>query len=115
MVAKANGAEFKAFYDDKAAWPGEDGDTHHDDAVLCINGLEQPDGIDIDTLKDTDTVTIISGYISSTDSRIHGRSLESHFRKWKARQSTRWMTVECDAANLEAVKAAVVAAGGKVR
>jgi len=43
-----------------------------------------------------------------------GPSLETYFRRWRKKQTTTFLTVECDHTKLEAVKAAIKAAGGKI-
>lgn len=112
MAVRTTGAEFKRFYDDSAAWP--DDETYHDDATLSVNGEEQPDGIDLAKLADTDDVKIDGGVVIGPS--IKGEpSLETHFKRWKKKQSTRLLLVECDAAAFDAVKAALQAAGGRVR
>ena len=41
-------------------------------------------------------------------------SLESFFKKWRKKQNTATLIVECDLAKIDAMKAAVKAAGGKI-
>ncbi len=114
MTVKTNGAEFKAFYADPLSWPGPDGETYHDDTQILVNGQAIED-IDVTALADTDNVAIVGGFIVSSDARIHGRALDAHFRAWKRRQTTTLITIECPAEKVDAIKAAVIAAGGKWR
>lgn len=111
MVAKTTGAQFKRFYNDAAFW-GED--TFHDDAVICVNGEPQPDGVDDATLADADVVTIEGGVVENSPLDSREYSLESYFKKWLRTQTVQSFLVECDASVLDAVKAAIKAAGGKV-
>ena len=39
-MMKITGAQLLAFMNDKAAWPGEDGDTWYEDALFAVNGVE---------------------------------------------------------------------------
>lgn len=41
-------------------------------------------------------------------------SFEAHFKKWRRVQNTVSFVVECDKANLDALKVAIRAAGGSV-
>ena len=109
MAVKTTGAEFKRFYADTNFWSDQ---TYHEDALIYVNGEEQTD-VDEDSLTDGDVVTIEGGYVIESP---FGRdvSLESYFKKWLKTQSIRSFLVECDAAFLDAVKAAIKAAGGKV-
>lgn len=112
MTVKTNGAEFKRFYDDSTFWP-KDSDTYHDDAVLAVNGLIQQDGIDPSTLPDEALVTIDGGVVF--DAVGGGEpSLETYFRRWKKLQTAASFLVECDLSKVDAVKAAIRAAGGRV-
>lgn len=110
MAVKTTGAEFKRFYADTTFWPDQ---TYYDYALICVNGEDQTEGVDEAALADDDVVTIKGGYVIESP---FGRdvSLEAYFKKWLKTQTTRSFLVECDAAILDAVKAAIKAAGGKV-
>lgn len=109
MAVKTIGAEFKAFYADESLWPK---DSWHDDASLSVDGVEQPDGIDVDNLSDTAVVTIEGGFVKGIDD--DEPSLETFFKRWRKQQNTTIFTVSCDKSIVDAVKAAIRAAGGKV-
>ncbi len=111
MAAKASGALFKKFYNDKAYWPE---DSYHDDAVIKVNGVIQEDGLDEATLQDTDLVTVEGGYVVSSNQNFDGRSLETHLKRWLKEQVTVSFVVTCDKSIEQAVREAVKAAGGKI-
>lgn len=110
MTVKTTGAEFKRFYADTNFWSDQ---TYHEDALIYVNGEEQTDGVNESILADDDVVTIEGGYVIESP---FGRdvSLKAYFKKWLKTQSIRSFLVECDVAILDAVKAAIRAAGGKV-
>lgn len=114
MATKTTGAEFKRFYNDKKFWPDDDGGTYHDDAVLKVDGEIQEDGIDTDTLADTAAVTIEGGFVCGPSLNGREPSLETYFKRWLKTQTTASFLVECDAKVIDAVKAAIRAAGGRV-
>jgi len=109
MAVKTTGAEFKAFYSDESIWPE---DSWHDDAILSVDGVDQSDGIDVDTLSDTATVMIEGGYVKGLEDEEP--SLEAYFKRWRKKQNTVMFAVSCDKSVADAVKAAIRAAGGKV-
>lgn len=115
MTVKMSGEEFKRFWSDKKAWPGNDGDTYVEDEVISVGDIEHVDGVETADIKDTDIVKINGGYIYSTaDTSLDGKSLETHFKQWKKNQSRATLLVECDKALEESIKAAIIAAGGKI-
>lgn len=112
MAIKVTGAEFKRFYDDKSWWPKN---SYHEGADLSINGELQPDGIDSDSVQDTDEVTISGGFMFDPEwEEGEGPSLEEYFERWRKAQTTEIFSVECDKTIVDAVKAAIRQAGGKV-
>lgn len=115
MTVKMSGLEFKSFWNDKNAWPGNDGDTYVEDETISVGDIEHVDGVETEDIKDTDIVKINGGYIYSTaDTSLDGKSLETHFKQWKKNKSKTTFIVECDRSIEDAVKAAIIAAGGKV-
>lgn len=118
MGAKTTGAELKAFYSDPKAW-GEDaaGNSKYwcEDVTLLVNGEEKGEGFSIlDHLKDTDQVKILSGWVYSNDNTEECAGFDSRFRKWQKEQSTGFLSVEFPKEKEEEIKAAILAAGGKV-
>ena len=111
MAVKTTGAEFKRFYADESFWPE---DTWHDGALITIDGEDQEDGIDVDTLADHAIVKIEGGAVMGPKWEEGGPSLETYFRRWRKQQTVMVFTVECDNSQLDAVKAAIKAAGGRI-
>lgn len=113
MAVKMTGAEYKSFM--ASDWGA---DCYMDDYVISVNGTkyEQLDGgleDAEDNMKPSDKVVIHEGGIYRESAYI--RSLESHFKLWRKAQTTSFLSVECPDDRLDAVKAAIVAAGGKVK
>jgi len=109
MSVKMTGAEFKEFYADESIWPQ---DTWHEDAFMYVDGTEHPDGIDVDKLSDTSVVEISGGFIVGLDDEEP--SLETYFKRWRKKKNTTMFVVQCDKSIVEAVRAAIKQAGGKV-
>ncbi len=113
MPVKTTGAEFKRFYNDKDIWVG---DMFHESEVITINGVEQGEyGTDYNELADDDQITLAHGvvYEDATAEKEVG-SFEGLFRKWRRQQTTEVFMVEAPKEKVDAVRAAVKAAGGKV-
>jgi hypothetical protein len=111
MSVKMSGAEFKKFYEDDEFWP--DG-VWHEDAQISVDGEDRPDGVESNEVSDTSVVVIEGGALFGEQWEYEGPSLETYFRRWRKKQTTTFLTVECDHTKLEAVKAAIKAAGGKI-
>lgn len=111
MVETTTGAEFKRFYADPLAWPE---DRYHDDTVIRVNGEVAENGVDVHTMADDAVVLIEHGYVLDADGREVG-PLPEHFANWRKTQRTTQLVVECPLEKVEAVRAAVLAAGGVVR
>ena len=108
------GLEFKKFWSDPAFWPG---DTHNDDVLLIVNGKAMDEDAEIEDVNDTDLIKIESGFVVDSPFYKSGETpdLLSYFKKWQKIQTTVSFLVDCDHALFEAVKAAVLAAGGKIQ
>ncbi len=120
MATKTNGAELKAFYNDDGYWlktPDSKGDdVWHEDLVLVVNGVEQVDDFSItEDLKDEDQVTIVDGAVLSNRDDFADRSFESFFKAWRKQQNTAYLAVTVPKEKLEAVRAAILAAGGSIK
>jgi len=122
MAVKCTGAEYKAFM--ASDW----GEMFMDDFVISINGVDvdfQYGGLDEaeDAMQPSDKVVIKEGGVyepvqihdSVCGHDTYVRSLESHFKLWRKAQTTSFLSVECQNDKLEAVKTAIVAAGGKIK
>lgn len=113
MAVKVTGYEWKKFYTDKDPefWP--EGAWHDDEEVL-VNGQEVDGEFSHESVADTDTITITGGIVFMRERDTDGPSLETHFKRWRKKQNTAILMVEVPRGDLEALKAAIAAAGGKV-
>lgn len=111
MTVKTNGAEFKQFYADPVYWTD---DVWHEDEVLLVDG-QDPGDIPLKSIPDDAAVSIEGGIVWGDRWKDNEPSFETYFKRWRRAQRTATLVVECDRAQLEAVKAAVKAAGGRVR
>lgn len=88
MTTKTTGAEFKAFYNDPEFWP--DG-YWHDDTVITFDGLDVAD-FTADTSADATVVRIEAGTIlDGQDNEVC--SFETHFKRWRKKQTHACITV----------------------
>lgn len=85
---KTNGALWKEFYSDEAYWDG----YYHDDTLILFDGIEVEE---YEEPLPGSVVTIESGYVYKNDeiSPAHDLSLETFFKRWKKKQSTRTIVV----------------------
>jgi hypothetical protein len=112
-VIKTTGAEWKAFNNDEAYW----GDFYIDDEVVTVNG-NPVDRYEFDAhkLNDADKLEIDGGWVA--DQAVGSEkeySLDKFFKTWRKQQTTEFLSVEVPKENADAVRAAIVAAGGKVK
>lgn len=112
-MVKITGAQLLAFMNDKAAWPGEDGDTWYEDALFAVNGVEVED-YDPEQVPFDSIVSVTGGVVFGPELPNDGVSLETHLRRWIKRQNTVMLLVECSQQKVDEVKAAIKAAGGKI-
>lgn len=108
MPVSTNGAEFKRFYGDEQFWPEK---AWHEDAVIEVDGKKED--LDLFAIPDTATVKIVEGVVFM-DQGQEPITLETFFKRWRKQQNTRTLMVEVDASKLDALVAAIKAAGGKV-
>jgi len=115
MATKTTGAELKRFYSDESFWPADDGKTWHDDENLTVNGVVKEFGCEIMELNDDDAIIVDGGIVYGPKwTKDNEPSFEGYFKSWKKKQNTASFLVECPLDKVEAVKAAIRAAGGKV-
>lgn len=110
-TVRTTGAIWSLFYADKKAWPEG---SYHDDTLVAINGKESPD-IDLETLPLDATIEIRSGYVMLPDGS--DVDLCEHFNNWESEQAGRGVAVgsfRVSKANLQAVRQAILAAGGEL-
>ncbi len=112
MTAKTTGAEFKRFYNDPELWPT---DTYCEDEVVTVDGATVPEyEFDYTTVQDAAIVTVAGGIVQGPQFDGNEPSFEAYFKRWKKKQTTATLIVECQLDKVDAVKAAIKAAGGKV-
>lgn len=111
MATKTTGAEFKMFYSDKAWWP--DG-VWHEDEEITIEGEPPADDFDLSEVADDVRMVLANGYVTNDKGDDLG-SFDGYFRKWRKKQATAFLAVEVPLGKVGSVKAAIIAAGGKVK
>lgn len=112
MTVKTTGAELKRFYFDDAYWP--DG-TWHEDEEIEVNGSPLSEDSGIEAVPDDAVVKIAGGaVIGLPGCGNEGPSFEGYFKKWRKAQNTVSFVVECAKDNEEVVRAAILAAGGRI-
>lgn len=118
MTVKTTGAEFKRFYNDVEFWPDHSDPTDkreiwHEDEAITVDGRDVAEYEFVaDEVPDSASMTIEGGVVLGV-SGDDDPSLETYFRRWKKKQTTVSMVVECPRERLDEVKAAVKAAGGR--
>ena len=110
-MVKVTGAEWNRFYSDAEWWP--DG-AWHEDEDLTVDGEEPPEDFDFATVPDSAMINL-SGGVVYLNVRKEGPSLEAYFKRWRKRQTTTVLVVEVPNKAVDSVRAAISAAGGKVR
>jgi len=112
MTIKTNGLIWKRYYSDFGAWPEG---WFHEDEILTVNGIVADDEEYIlSDIPDDAVVSVSGGAIYNADSELQRLSVEGHFRKWLKKQQVASVLVEVHKNNLDALKAAIVTAGGKI-
>lgn len=111
-MIKTNGAEWKAFIADNTYWA----EFCVEDDVISVNGAHVDEySFDLNTLADADKVTVDGGWVTDQAANSNKEySLDTFFRRWRKQQTTEFLSVEVPKEKAQAVKAAIVAAGGKV-
>ena len=111
MTTKTTGAEWSAFYADNSAWPEG---AWHEDQIVTVDGVEVDNSeFDESKLSPTAKITVSGGVVFLNSDAVDGPTLESHFKSWRKKQITVFMTVEVSRADAEKVQAAITNAGGK--
>jgi|SRR5690554_2512159 hypothetical protein len=118
MATKTTGLELKTFYADEQYWnpviEGEQVELWHEELTLTVNG-KKPDGeVAIESLADNDTVLLEYGSVLSAHPAGPTMSFETFFKTWRKKQDTAYLSITVPKGKLDAVKAAVKAAGGKI-
>lgn len=110
-MIKTTGAEFWRFYNDDAYWPEG---AWHEDSVVKVNGQVVED-YDEHTIPNDAQVEIDGGVILLDERGDKSVNFETQFKKWRKAQDTTVLFVDCPNDKLDAIKAAIKAAGGKVK
>jgi len=110
-MIKITGIEWKSYMADVIAWPKG---AWFDDEEIKINGRLPGNEFDVENVDDAAKVELSYGVYYKNDYDFEGRSLEAHFKAWRKNQTTAFGSVEAPKENAAAVKAAILAAGGKV-
>jgi hypothetical protein len=111
-VIKTTGAEWKAFLHDDAYW----GEWAFEDQCYIVNGNSLGMDAHEDTFADTDAVKVDGGYVwDQAEGSEKTSPLSAFFSKWRKQQTTEFLSVEVPKEKADAVRAAIVAAGGKVK
>lgn len=114
MALKTNGAEFKRFYTDAEFWP--EGRWHEEvEITIEVNGTTITDHTDYDlgSVPDHAKLTLGGGCVQDEDGNEFG-TLDAYFRKWRKKQNTTFLLISVPVDKLDAVTAAISAAGAKV-
>jgi len=89
-MIKTNGATWNQYYNDNAAWPTG---AYHDDVIIFVDGVDGVD-MDLEKLDPKSKIELHAGtFFRDVDDDV-GVSLESHFKKWKKRQTIMCILVE---------------------
>lgn len=112
-MIKTTGAEWKAFNADDAYW----GKFYMEDEAVTVNGESvDENSFYAATLADADKVEVDGGWVvDQTPGSDKEYSLATFFKKWRKQKTTEFMAVEVPKEKSAAVRAAIVAAGGKVK
>ena len=116
MTARTNGAEFKAYYNDKSVWPEG---WWHEDAIITVNGADidcadYDEQYDMGSVGDDAIITISDGCIYKYDGIPIAISMETHFKRWLKAQAVERVVVEVDKASKAELLEAIKRAGAKV-
>ena len=111
MTTKTTGYEFKKFYADPKTWPAG---VWHDEELVIVDGvIDHAWGSSYSAVPDDAKVVISGGKLFTEDGEDIG-SFEAAFKRWRRLRECTIIFVECPNDKLEAIKAAISAAGGRV-
>lgn len=110
-AVKMTGADLKRFYNDDALWV--DG-MFQEDAEIHINGKQASDTLDADKVDNAAAVEIRGGDVMSGEGD-YVCSLPELAQRWFDAQTHTIVTVKIEKSKLEALRAAVKAAGGEIQ
>lgn len=111
-MVRVTGVEWKRFYADAGFWP--DGAWHENERIT-VDGEEPGEDFDPSSVPDMAMIAVWGGTVFLNETARDGPSLEAHLKRWRKRQATTVLVVETPNEAADAVRAAIAAAGGKVR
>ena len=97
---KTTGALWKEFYNDEAFWEG----YYHDDTLILFDGVEVEE---YENPSPDTVVEIESGYVYKNDEdsfAAHDLRLETFFKRWKKKQTTRTLVVTINKEDFDKVQ-----------
>lgn len=109
-MVKIIGREWNKFYADESAWPES---AWHEDAQITVDGELVDDEFDLSAVPDTSMLTV-SGGIVFLDGSVEDISLETHFKRWRKRQTTTVVLVEIPKVDVAEMKSVISKAGWKI-
>lgn len=111
MTATTNGAEFKAYYNDKKAWPEG---WWHEDNIITVDGIYDDGSSDLTAISDASIVTITGGFVYRDNGSHLNIAMETHFTRWRKSQKTERVVVEVEKARKTEFLEAIKRVGAKV-
>ena len=111
MATKTTGTELKRFYADPEFWP--DG-IWHEDEEISIDGEDPPEDFEIEKIPDDAVCLVANGVVMGPPLEGKEPSFETYFKRWRKKQTTTTLVVECEILKLDVIKAAIKSAGGHV-
>lgn len=112
MTVTTTGAEFNRFCADQDFWP-KHVSVSFEDEDLRVNGKRVTTADEYYGICSADVVTIKGGIVYHPELKGRPPSYETYFKRWRDAQTRQTFQVECDSSVLDAVLAAIKAAGGK--
>jgi len=109
-MVKMTGSEWNRFY--RESWPEG---YWHEGEEMTMDGEELTADFDLADVPDSAVIRLSGGTVYVTDDGEEGPSLEAYFKQWRKRQNTTVLVVEAPKEAADAVRAAIAAAGGKVK
>lgn len=119
MAVKCSGKDFMQWYNDPAYWfTGSvpiDERTYWEDAQFFVNGEQIDEEFDFDKdLKPEDVIEVSGGVVFGKVAGKTEPSVEAYLKRWLKAQNTISLVVHCPKDKVDAIKAAIKAAGGSM-
>lgn len=110
MSITVTGTQFWRFYNDDKYWPEG---AWHEDTLVKVNEKTVEDYTET-TIPGNAQVTVQGGVIMLDKDGFETVSFEKHLERWLKEQTSSTFLVECPIDIMETVRAAIIAAGGKI-